>query len=222
MVTGMPTRVPYKNYQKTFRVQGWPEDVPFKTPARMGPGQLEKVMSVKDDISFILLDSLVCHPASVPANDSSNTSPMAQPQENDQAIVESSVDEPQRKKAKRGKKISFIERSDIVPVYASQNNDSSEEDDGDTYRFWLFKCNSKVKTDGTITGKWLAQSEEERSFIILPQHHSILESNVMVANGKRLVLAADDFEIINDGKYRLTVATFQLLQDIALNFQVCG
>ena len=187
----------------------------------MGPAQLEKVMSVKDNVSFILLDSLVCHPASVPVNDASNASHVAQSQENDKGTVESSADEPQRKKAKRGKKVSFIEKSDIVPVYASQNNDSNEEDDQDSYRCWLFKCNSKVEADGTITGKWLAKSEEERSFIILPQRRSILETNVMVANGKRLVLAADDFEIINDGKYRLKVATFQRLQDIALDFQVC-
>lgn len=210
----MPTRVPYKNYQQTFRVEGWPEDVPFKTPARMGPTQLEKMMSVKDDINFIVLDPLVCHPVFVPSSDSSSFCPETQSQED---TVES-TDEPQKKRAKRGKKSSFIGRSDIVPVYASQTNDSNEEDDQDTYRFWLFKCNSKVKTDGTIPGKWLAQSEEERSFVILPQHRSICENNVMVYNGKRLVLAGDDFEIMNDGgKYQLKVATFQRLQNIALD-----
>lgn len=187
----------------------------------MGPTQLEKVMSVKDDITFIMLDPLVSHPASVPANFPRSSSPVNHLQESDEGNEEISVNEPQRKKAKRGKKVSFISRSDIVPVYASQNNDSNDEDDDqDTYRFWLFKCNSKVKTDGTITGKWLAQSEEERSFIILPQHRSILESNVMVSNGKRLVLTGDDFESTNDGKYELKVATFQRLQKIALDLQV--
>eukprot|EP00794_Sanderia_malayensis_P012403 gene12403-13687_t len=222
LVTGIPTRVPYKNYQRTFRVEGWPDDVPFKTPARMGPTQLEKVMSVKDDISFIMLDPLVCHPASAPLNISNSSNPIAHSQEDNEDTVESSANEPQKKRGKRGKKVSFIRRCDIVPVYASQNNNSNEEDDQGTYRFWLFKCNSKVKTDGTITGRWFAQSEEERAFIILPQRRSILESNVMVSNGKRLVLAEDDFEIINDGKCQLKMSTFQRLQKIASDLQVCS
>lgn len=161
LVTGMPTRVPYKNYQETFRVEGWPEDVQFKTPAGMEPTQLEKMMSVKDDINFIVLDPLVCHPAFVPSND---FCPETHSQEDNESTVESIANEPQKKRAKRGKKMSFICRSDIVPVYASQTNDSNEEDDQDTYRFWLFKCNNKVKTDGTIPGK-MARPVRRGAFI---------------------------------------------------------
>ena len=217
---GKPSAVQYKQYQKTFRVEGWPDSVPFKTPSRMGPTQLKKVMEKREDITFIVFDK-----ERIPiANEAENTSTQVPDDVDDAALneengmnLESDVaahDIPPQKRLKRGKTKSVVKKGDIVPVYAPRNE--SDEEDSDAYQFWLFSCAGKVKTDETIRGKWLVQTEEERSFIVLPQPATILESNIIVENGSRLILPTDSFEEIIEGKYKLTVAACNWLQDLAI------
>ena len=101
----------------------------------MGPAQLEKVMSVKD-INFVIFDH-----SSIAVTES---------QEELDGVPPNVTEEHRSNGGKRGKKSSFVKRGNIVPVYASHDGDSMEEEGEDTYRFWLFQCSSKVKIDGTI------------------------------------------------------------------------
>ena len=51
---GEPKRVPYTNYLKSFHVEGWPDMVPFKTPARMGASQLKAVLEQQEVKRFVI------------------------------------------------------------------------------------------------------------------------------------------------------------------------
>ncbi|XP_065068450.1 uncharacterized protein LOC135693806 [Rhopilema esculentum] len=208
IAAGVPRRVPYKHFKKAFDVEGWPEVIPFKSPARMGQKQLEILMGCKEGIKFIIKEDLECQPAIPPAASLRGINCTVRNDNGDED------DEPEKKKAKRGKKISFVKKDDIVPVYASKDDFEGDVDEKD-YQFWLFQCNGKVKTDGTISGRWLIQSEEDRTFIVLPQIRSIFETNVVVDNNKRAVLDLNDFECIKDGSFKLKLTTLKHLQKIS-------
>eukprot|EP00112_Aurelia_sp_Birch-Aquarium-sp1_P015729 Seg351.15 transcript_id=Seg351.15/GoldUCD/mRNA.D3Y31 product="hypothetical protein" protein_id=Seg351.15/GoldUCD/D3Y31 len=184
----------------------------------MGPTQLKRVMEVKDSIKFNLIGQLPKLPAIT-----SNTNDVAichhrLDQEDDVATnVDAGAAEseealqPAQKKA-RGKKASCVKKGDIVPVYAPVRSDD-EDDIG--YTFWLFLCNGKVRTDETLLGKWLTQTEEDRTFVVLGQRRSIFEANILAFNNRRVILNDSHFEEKTDGRYRLTEATCEWLQDIS-------
>ena len=167
-------------------------------------------------MSILLYLTIWCANQSVSVDGNSSIA-VTESQEEVDGVPTNVTEEHRSKGGKRGKKLSFVKRGNIIPVYASHDGDSMEEEGEDTYHFWLFQCSSKVKIDGTMTGKWLAQSEEDRSFIVLPQLHSNFEANAMVSNGRRHVLMADEYEKIEDGKYELMVSTIDKLQMLALN-----
>ena len=63
-----------------------------------------------------------------------------------------------------------MKKGDIEPVYASKG-DCKDDDEEKHYQFWLFQCNGKVKIEGSISGRWFIQSEEDHTFLVLPQIH---------------------------------------------------
>ena len=215
LVIGTPSAVKYKQYQKTFRVEGWPDCVPFKSPSRMGPTQLKKVMEKGNDITFIVFEK-----ERIPVvSETENTSFEAHVVSNEENLESEDVhDVPPHKKMRRGKTNSVVKKVDVCAVYAPRSD--IDEEDSDAYKFWLFCCAGKAKTDNTIGGKWLVQTEEERAFIVLQQQATIIESNIIVKNGSRLILDVDSFEEIVEGKYKLTVAACNWLQDLATRLVV--
>ena len=147
--------------------------MPFKTPARMGPTQLKRVMEVKDSIKFNLIGQLPILPAIT--------------QEDNE--IEEALESAQKKA--HGRRVSSVKKGDIVPVYGPIHN-NDEDDLG--YSFWLFLCNGRVRTDQTLLGKWLTQTEEDREFIVLGQRRSIFEINILVFENQRIILDNNHFQ----------------------------
>ena len=214
--------MPYKNYLKSFHVEGWPETVPFKTPARMGANQLKAVMEQQEVIRFVITSHQ--QSSSLPQVGAGEIlaavhEPMGQGDRQQEANqLESNEmedaaegNEPAEKRKKCSGR-SFVKKGDIVPVYAPINEDG---DDSSQYAFWLFCCSGKIKADRTINGKWLMQSEDERKFVVLPQKRSIFETNVMIFNNQRIVLSDCHFQEKENGCYKLTETTLSWLQDLA-------
>lgn len=211
--------MPYKDYLKSFHVEGWPETVPFKTPARMGANQLKAVMEQQEVIRFVITSH---QPSSslpeIEAGEIVATAhqPMVQEERQQEEYEPESnetgeCNEPVEKKQKCTGR-SFVKKGDIVPVYAPINEDG---DDSSQYAFWLFSCSGKMKANRTINGKWLMQSEDQRKFVVLPQKRSIFETNIMISNNQRIVLSDRHFEEKEDGCYKLTETALSWLQDIA-------
>ena len=187
-----------------FVVEGCPEAVPFKTPARMGSMQLKRVLQGKDGIRF----NLICQRPKLPAITQEDN--LASNVNDGTAEIEEAL-EPAQKKA-CGIKVSSVRKGDIVHIYAPiQNND----EDYLGYSFWLFLCNGGVRTDETLHGKWLTQTEEDREFVVLGQRRSIFEANILVFDNQRIILDNSHFEEKTDGGYRLTVAACEWFQDIS-------
>ena len=44
--------VEYSKKDIKFNVEGWPDDVPFRQPSRLGGNQLRKIWERRDEISF--------------------------------------------------------------------------------------------------------------------------------------------------------------------------
>ena len=74
---------------------------------------------------------------------------------------------------------------------------------------------SRICTDETLLGKWLTQTEEDRTFVVLGQLRSIFETNILVFNNHRVIVNGSYFEEETDSQYRLTVAACEWLQDIS-------
>ncbi len=105
--------------------------------------------------------------------------------------------------------MSCVKKGDIVPVYAPIEN--TEDNVG--YPFWLFICNGKIRTDGTLLGRWLNQTEEDRTFVDLGQRRSIFETNIVVFDNQRVILNDTHFEKKTGDSYKLTKAACEWLLD---------
>ena len=194
-------------------VKGWPENVPFMQPGRFSQKRINAVMEAMPGIGFENVQENIAIVQG--ANDSSTT----EIQETDEAFlpdpnaaieaaVASTVIDAQcihNGKAKKfnAKKLSFVRKGNVVPVIPSP------EDSED--KFYLFICGGKAKTNNIIKGKWVIKSGD-RDFVKSRDEASVLESNVYVKDGQRLVLREEDFEINEAGFYRLTIATARMLE----------
>ena len=211
--TGTLKRVEYEKFNSSFVVKGWPENVPFMQPGRFSQKRINAVMEAMPGIGFENVQENIAIVQE--ANDSSTTEIQETdeaflPDPNDaiEAAVASTVIDAQcihNGKAKKfnAKKLSFVRKGNVVPVIPSP------EDSED--KFYLFICGGKAKTNNIIKGKWLIKSGD-RDFVKSRDEASVLESNVYVKDGQRLVLREEDFEINEAGFYRLTIATARMIE----------
>eukprot|EP00794_Sanderia_malayensis_P006782 gene6782-7547_t len=217
--------VEYSKYKTKFDVEGWPDNVPFRQPSKLGSAQLNAVYGARDRIVFQPI--MVTHPASREEEMQINNFELeienAEPQEiinqleeiiSQQDVQNSPSDEqeaavPEVAK-QRAKRNSFVKKGDVIPVLAPQQ---------DATPFWLFWCSSKAKTSGIVNGKWLDQIGDSCEFRLLPAQASTVETCVLWNPNKnaREVLSDDSFEVKNakKGVFKISTASYNFLKTLA-------
>ena len=225
--TGTLKRVEYEKFSHSFVVKGWPEDVPFMQPGRFSQKRIDKVMEAMPAIEFEKVqenltviqeavqastEALGTDEAFLPEGPNDDVEASVTPMETNSADEEEYVQSMFGRKARKvnGKKSSFVKKGSVIPIIPSPED--SEE------KFYLFLCDGKAKTNNTIKGKWLIKSGE-RDFVKSRDQASVLESNVFVKDGQRLVLREEDFEKKETCFYRLTVSTSRMIETLFENLR---
>jgi len=142
--------VEYSKKNIKFNVEGWPDDVPFRQPSRLGGNQLRKIWESRGKISFT--QNITTAIAQRQSQSSRSMLHNNDEQEASEIDVETEMEEmvgemeDGSEKVKRAKHNSLVRKGDVVPLLAPGS---------DGHNFWLFLCASKCKRDGSIKGKWL-------------------------------------------------------------------
>ena len=197
----------YEKFEKTFSVKGWPNSVPFSLSGRLSQSRIDKIMDAMPFIEFekIISTEPVANVARIAEEPATNISNNTEEQQGDEDIVmmePESTSNAIRMKKPNAKKGSFVKKGDIIPIIPSVV-DSDE-------KFYLFICDGKSKIDCTIKGKWLTKSSD-RTYVKSRDSFTVLESNVFVSDGKRIVLCPEDFERLEANHYVLKNATCNML-----------
>ena len=190
--------VEYSKYQKKFKVEGWPVGIAFRQPYDYGKHQVNVIMESKDAIKFVPIEMEESDNVSV-----IEPSPLVStPTEKETEPMAQGHLDPKSKSKPRARKTSFVKKGDVVPCISDQGG------------FWLFQCLSKVKTNGKIKGKWLDSMDSSRRCVILDGSIELDERTVLLKDDKRMVVPKSYFERIEKDEYVLSVAGYNLLNDL--------
>ena len=200
--------VEYIKFEKDFVVSGWPEGIAFKQPNDYGKNQVKVIMESKDNIEFSAIERV-----NVASNEGQRATLNAQSSENDSnrtaTINEAETlnDGITKKRKFRGKTNSFVKKGDIIPCLTEEGT------------YWLFKCLSKVKTNGIIKGRWFDLLEEPRHFVLLKEVVQINEKVVITKDNKRMVLPNSYFDEVTDSSCIISTAAHNIITDHLLELQ---
>jgi len=206
--------VEYSKKNIKFNVEGWPDDVPFRQPSRLGGNQLRKIWESRDKISFT--QNITTAIAQRQSQSSRSMLHNNDEQEASEIDVETEMEEmvgemeDGSEKVKRAKHNSLVRKGDVVPLLAPGS---------DGHNFWLFLCASKCKRDGSIKGKWLDRVGDGFEYRVLPSRDTTRENCILWNSKKncREVLSSDcfDMEDVKKGIFILSVAAHNYLHDLA-------
>ena len=195
--------VQYIKFEKDFVVNGWPEGIAFKQPNDYGKNQVKVIMESKDNIEFLAIDRGI-----IADTEGQGSTPKVQSRENESnrtaTINEAEVvhdDITRKQKRFRSKTNSFVKRGDIIPCLTEEGT------------YWLFKCLSKVKTNGKIKGRWFDLLEEPKYFVLLKEVVQIDEKVVITKDNKRMVLPNSYFDEMTEGSCIISVAAHNIITD---------
>ena len=205
--------VEYSKKGIKFNVEGWPEDVPFRQPSRLGGVQLRRIWEKREEISFshnivTVITQRECQ-SLVPE---SKYDEQEHSDHEDETEIEEVVSFSEETGAtmKKAKSKSLVRKGDVIPLLAPGVLDC---------RFWLFLCGSKCKRDGSINGKWLDRIGETLEYRVLPCRDTTRENCILWNARKncREVLSSDSFDRLDlaKGIFVLSVAAHNYLNDLA-------
>ena len=114
----------------------------------------------------------------------------------------STTAKPASTKIVRAKANSFAKEGHVVPCIAEQGG------------YWLFQCASKMKTNGTIKGRWLDSIQGSRSFVVINHLAEIDERTVLIKDSKRMVVPVAYFDFAENDNFILSIAGHNCLNDL--------